>query len=608
MAIENTPSLYVLAVLVLYAVAYIVYSKWIDRNVWQSDASKPTPAHVYLDGVEFFPVGRYVLYGFQFKSVAALGPIVGPIIAVSVWGWLPALIWILLGNFFIGWVQDYSAMMLSVRNEGRSFGPLAYELLGDRPRTVLLGYLLFYFILITAAFVFVLASVLNTTPGSGIALIGLIITAVLTGQLIYRVKMNILAVTGIAIVLMAVSIAAGTLVRVPAVDFLGKGIPTLAFWALMVAIVLFIGSIVSLPSFIAPMNYVAFFPTLGAVVLVIIAGLLTPATGVTFAQVPFKGLFGDEVKFFESAGPIWPLLFVTIACGAISGWHSLVSSGISSRQLDIETDARPVGAGGMLTEGLVALSAFSAVAVLAAPRAVAGDYVAGAVSLTVPIFTEAARSTLSVFFALFLLLMGITVQTLITRYWRVVSGELFGGKAGAVRLFGQKHIATIIGLAIPVAFTLTGSWINLWVFFGGTNQLLAGFALAMVGVYLVKVKRANWYVKYPALFMIPTTLGALLWEAWVFGRAVILDKPLAAQGPLVTMAGKGAAAVANVGSVIVGLATFVLGSLMAYYLLKAYARWRVPAVAPAVGPVAATDLTPANGESAQRQMSAQDVR
>lgn len=597
MGLENSPSIYVLAVLILYALAYLVYSKRIDRTVWKTDASKPTPAHVYMDGVEFFPVGRYVLYGFQFKSVAALGPIVGPIVAVSVWGWLPALIWILLGNFFIGWVQDYSAMMLSVRNEGRSFGPLSYELLGDRPRKVLLGYLLFYFVLISAAFIFVLSGVLNTTPGSGISLLGLIIIALLIGRLIYKYKMNIMGVTVLAILLIAGSIAAGTIFRVPAVDFLGKGTPTLTFWVVIVAIILFVGSIVSLPSFIAPMNYVAFFPTLVAVVIVIVATLITPITGVEFAQSSFKGLMGDVTKFAESAGPLWPLLFVTIACGAISGWHSLISTGISSRQLDIETDARPVGAGAMITEGLVALSAFATVAVLASPRAVAGDYVAGAVALTVPIFTDAAKATLSIFFALFLLLMGITVQTIITRYWRVVSAELFGEMKGGARLLANKYIATIVGLAIPIAFALSGSWINLWVFFGGTNQLLAGFALAIVAVYLAKLKISNWYVKYPALFMIPTTLAALLWEAWIFARAVITDKPLAAQASFVQFFGKTAAAVANAASSIVGLATFVLGTVMAYYLFSSYRRWGATTTMKApVGMTAATDLRADSGK------------
>jgi carbon starvation protein len=574
MGLENSPAVFVLAGIAVYLVGYCFYSKWADRKIWETDANRSTPEHVNLDGVEYFPVGRYVLYGFQFKSVAALGPIVGPIIAVAVWGWVPALLWLVFGNFFIGWVQDYSALMLSVRNEGKSFGPLAYELLGDKPRGILLGYLLFYFLLISAAFIYVLATVLNGTPGSGVSLFGLIATSVIAGQLIYRFRTNIVTVTVTSICLIVLSIADGVLLPFPARNFLGPGVPTLTFWVILIGIVLFVGSVLPLPSFIAPMNYVAFFPTLVAVVLVVVGTLASPVTGISFGQAAFKGFMGDVGKFYESAGPIWPLLFVTIACGSISGWHSLISSGISSRQLDVETDARPVGAGAMITEGLVGLSAFAAVAILASPTSGAGDYVKGAVALTVPFFSEAAKTTLGIFFSLFLLLMGFTVQTLITRYWRVVSAELVSGREGITRLLGQKHVATIVGLVLPSFFTLTGSWINMWVFFGGTNQLLAGFALGIIAVYLAKMKKTVWYVKWPAIFMIPTTLAALLWETWVFLRAVVTNKPLAAQATLVALGGDAAAAAANVGSFIVGVTTFILGSAMAYYLLTSYTRWR----------------------------------
>ena len=139
--ILSTPAPYILAGLILYYLGYRFYAKWIDRGVWSPDPKRPTPAVMYMDGVEFFPVNRYVLYGFQFKSVAALGPIVGPVLAVQYWGWLPALLWIVIGVIFIGWTLDYSSMFLSVRNEGRSFGPITYNLIGNRARTILLSYL-----------------------------------------------------------------------------------------------------------------------------------------------------------------------------------------------------------------------------------------------------------------------------------------------------------------------------------------------------------------------------------------------------------------------------------------------------------------------------------
>src|SRR3989454_373527 len=234
----------------LYAVAYWGYGKWIDRNVWRSNAKKATPAHMYMDGVEYFPVSRYVLWGYQFKSVAALGPILGPFIGVT-FGWLPALLWIIGGNFFIGWLQDYGSMMLSVRKEGRSFGPITYEFTGARGRTNLLAFVLFYLV-----------------------------------------------------------------------------------------IILYLAAVLPTPTFIQPTNYLAFYPAYAAIILILIGALATPFT---LGASPPVGIQLDMGPFLTDPqgilGPIWPILFVAIACGAISGWHSLVSSSSSAKQLDIETDA-----------------------------------------------------------------------------------------------------------------------------------------------------------------------------------------------------------------------------------------------------------------------------
>ncbi len=207
-----TPFLWVVVTIALYGVAYWGYGKWIDRNVWRSDAKKTTPAHMYMDGVEYFPVSRYVLWGYQFKSVAALGPILGPFIGIT-FGWLPALLWIIAGNFFIGWLQDYGAMMLSVRKEGRSFGPITYEFTGAKGRTNLLAFVLFYLIIISATFIALIASFWNAFPGTFVATVGILLAGLLCGQLLYRVKMNVFAVTGIGLGLVVLSIYLGVLVQ-----------------------------------------------------------------------------------------------------------------------------------------------------------------------------------------------------------------------------------------------------------------------------------------------------------------------------------------------------------------------------------------------------------
>src|SRR5256886_2360373 len=360
--ILETPFLWVVATIALYGVAYWGYGKWIDRNVWRSDAKKATPAHMYMDGVEYFPVSRYVLWGYQFKSVAALGPILGPFIGIT-FGWLPALIWIIGGNFFIGWLQDYGAMMLSVRKEGRSFGPITYEFTGARGRTNLLAFVLFYLIIISAAFIALIASFWNAFPGTFVATVGILVAGLLCGQLLYRVKMNVFAVTGIGLALVIFSIYLGVAFPIT----LAFGVWNVPIWAFVAAVILYAAAVLPTPMFVQPTNYLAFYPAYAAILLILFGALMTPFWGASFlgltlpkAPTPISVQMPAGPFLFDPQGilgPIWPILFVAIACGAISGWHSLVSSSSSAKQLDIETDALPVGGGAMLSEGLLALAA-----------------------------------------------------------------------------------------------------------------------------------------------------------------------------------------------------------------------------------------------------------
>ncbi len=563
--ILETPSLWIIGALVAYGVAYSVYAKWVDEKIWEVSESRTTPAHMYMDGVEYFPVSRYVLYGFQFKSIAALGPILGPFIAVA-YGWVPALIWIILGNFFIGWVQDYSAIMLTVRNEGRSLGPLVYGVAGERGRKILLSYLLFYLLIISAVFIYLVSLFWNIFPGSFIATLGIMVTAFITGELLYKYKMNIFAVTGLAIVLTLISVGIGTVVAWPPKDFLGKDW-TVTFWSLVLAVILFYGAIAPLPKFITPMNFVSVFPAIGGVLLIILGALLTPLFGITVNQPTFKGWY------IENVGPIFPILFVSIACGAISGWHSLVGTSTTGKQLDVETDARPVGAGAMLTEGLLATAALASYMVVSADVIKAGKigaFVTGATLLTKSYLGgDAAAAYLKTFFSIFLVIYAITVQTLVTRYWRVFSAELFTGNWSVL---GNKYVATAVGLIIPIVFALSGSWINLWIYFGGSNQLLASLALTLVAVYVVKMKKPSWYAAVPAMFMTIVTLSALLWEIYTFGLSTFgIKKPLA-KPPLSNY--PAAAWALNAVFFLIGIALFVLGLYMSYLLWTAYFKAR----------------------------------
>src|SRR6059058_6506381 len=514
-----TPFLWVVATIAVYGVAYWGYGKWIDRNVWRSDAKKATPAHMYMDGVEYFPVSRYVLWGYQFKSVAALGPILGPFIGIT-FGWLPALLWIIGGNFFIGWLQDYGSMMLSVRKEGRSFGPITYEFTGARGRTNLLAFVLFYLIIISAAFIALIASFWNQFSGTFVATVGILLAGLLCGQLLYRMKMNVFAVTGIGLALVVLSIYLG--VRFPIT--LPWGVWNVPIWGLICAVILYAAAVLPTPMFVQPTNYLAFYPAYAAIILLLVGALATPFTNIPVSMPSGPFLFDPQ----GILGPIWPILFVAIACGAISGWHSLVSSSSSSKQLDVETDALPVGGGAMLSEGLLALASLIAYMVLskAFVFGVVGDPtnpphtniaswpVGAALLVSRVIGVSATNVLLTTFFGLVLVIYALTVQALVTRFFRLVAAETWS--EGRFRVFGNKHVSTAVGLGVPWAFAVTGSWWALWLYFGGANQLLAGLAIMLITIHLAKVRAPTKFSLIPGVFMVVTTLAALVWQTGTF--------------------------------------------------------------------------------------------
>lgn len=580
----GTPFGFVLIGLLAYAVAYWGYGKWFDRTVWRPDANKTTPAHMYTDGVEYFPVTKYVLWGYQFKSVAALGPILGPFIALQ-YGWLPAAIWIILGNFFIGWLQDYGAIMLSIRNQGRSFGPITYEFTGAAGRSTLLGFILFYLVIISATFIFFIATFWNIFPGAFVATLGITLTGLLAGYLMYKQRANVGMVTILSLVLMIVALYLGTLKPLQVTKDM-FGIWSIPVWGLVCCAFLYLASILPLPTFIQPINYISFFPTFFSVIFIIIGALISPFTGIALQQPAFKGFYPGG---FAGVGPMWPILFTAIACGAISGWHSLAGSSSTAKQLDVETDAHPVGAGAMLSEGIVALASLAAYMVLSAKDAGLGNiggWVLGAQMLTKPFLGWAGAAFLATFFSVALVLYAITVQALVTRFWRLVSAEVAG--QGTWSWFGQKHVSTVIGLALPLLLASTGTWNNIWLYFGGANQLLAGLALMLITIHLARTKVQTGYTFYPAIFMILTTVGALIWQTTKFGVAFMNDlsaaditKTTLVRAPFNKYAGF--ATFIDGLSVVIGVALLILGVRMAIITIQSYSASKKATPAMAAG-------------------------
>ncbi|MEM0485102.1 MAG: carbon starvation CstA family protein [Pyrobaculum sp.] len=582
----NTPAPYILLGLVLYFLTYRFYARWIDKKIWETDPNRPTPARMYFDGVEYFPVSKYVLFGYQFKSVAALGPIVGPLTGVLFFGWVPALLWVIFGNMFIGWAQDYSAMMMAVRNEGRSMGPITYKLLGDRARKILLVYLIFYLIIITAVFEWVIIDVLNRVPGTFTAVLFVLVGGVVFGYLIFQRRMDVLVATVIALLIVLAGYFTVALVpqaRAPGTNFLDSsaffqsygfdprltypGTFTVLFWLVVLSVLYYIAATTPMPRFLLPTVYVGYLPSIIALILVLLAALFTPLTGLVIQQQAFKGFYVDPLAN-PQGGPLWPILFVTIACGAISGWHSLVSSGLTSKQLEYETDALPVGGGAMMTEGAVALSSVAAMMVLSQPPAGAAAYVQGATLLTTKML-GVPDVFMSILYGIFVVVMGLITSMLFVRVFRLIMAELFEESP-----LGNKYISPIVILVLAGFLAFVGSWTNLWIYFGGTNQLLAGLALLLVAIFLTSVKKPSAYVFIPGIFMAITTLAALAWETYVYALYGIMNKPLPPQAAVAKLYGQGIVQISNLLSAAFGALLFVLGAVMTYYLITGWARHR----------------------------------
>jgi carbon starvation protein len=507
-------------------VGYFLYAKSIDRTIIQPDSNKITPAKMYMDGVDFTPANRNVLFGYQFKSVAALGPIVGPIVAIQ-WGWLPALLWIVLGTMFIGWVQDYASIMVGVREEGQTFGALSFRLISRRARTILLIFIYAYLLLIMAAFGKIVGFDLMTNPAVPLGVLLVMVLGMAAGHMTYKLKMDILVTTGITVVLAFFGIWLGTVGPVKSVflSINGGATSPLLFgsvtwaqflWSIVVLVLCYLGATLPIWRWAQPINYVAFWIVflgiVGGTIGMIVWHPAIPADFPAFSN--FNGKLGE----LKALGPLWPLLFVTIACGAISGWHSLVSSSGTARQLEQESDALYVGGGAMFLEMFLAtLSLLCAVVgvgyekyvALVAKGANAGVFANG-------LATFLSKIGIPVSFglpygAVFLTLMALTIMYLVVRFMRVASAEFLGD---AVPIIRNTAVGTIVALALSAVMIWTGFWSYVWILFGGSNQLMASLALLIISLWLKSKEKNYLWAFVPFIFMFITSIAALLNTAW----------------------------------------------------------------------------------------------
>lgn len=562
----------ILSLVTIY-LAYNLYAKRIDRNVIQSDAKRVTPARMYMDGVDFMPTSRNVLFGYHFKAIAAAGPIVGPITAANLWGWFPSLAWLILGVSFIGWASDYSAIMVAVRNDGNSLSAIAHRLIAPRTRTILFVFIFFYLMLLGGAFVGILAATLSARPDVPFGIVVLGLMGLLAGQMMYRWKMGITAVTVlvVAVTLGAMAVgpmgqhqdargalvqgpvatavawvnnqvdgitghqpilsvqdptmadpripaprADGTRATTPAYDAatgLLKTLPNYLMWMVFLFAFSYLGANLPIWRFAQPVNYIGFWIMLITIVLSAVGMIVAPLLGTkdmagnligAFALPAVKDL-GFAIQEGKAWQPLWPMLFVTIACGAISGWHSLVGSIGTARQLEYETDGLPVGAGGMFGENTLALLSLTAVSI-AGVGGGGGRFALGVGKLVYAgsfgFIPEIYGTALG--FGTFVMIV-LTVTILVFRVMRVTLTEWIGDSVPLVR---NMHVSSVISMALTAALVLTGTWVYLWQMFGASNQLMAALSLLVVSVWLKSEKRNPTYALVPMIFMYVTTLAA----------------------------------------------------------------------------------------------------
>ncbi len=580
----NTFVALVLGVVVVY-LAYTFYSRRVDSIIIKADGKKATPAKLYMDGVDFTPAGRNILYGYQFKSIAAAGPIVGAITAATLWGWLPSMLWLFLGVSFVGWVQDYSVMMMSVRRDGDSISALAHRLISPRSRNLLLIFIFFYLLLVAGAFGNLLAGVLGGNPNVPLGIIVLALAGVLGGQMLYRWKVDIVITTIVVVGLTILAILLGTTDAVmngfkslngwldnlngnaavvtyfdptTAKDMPLKG--NYVFWLLFVLLFSYFGAVLPIWRWAQPVNYIGFWVMaltmilggLGAAIAFFFNPWLSSFTLPSFRA--FDGMLGKG----PSIQPLWPMLFVTIACGAISGWHSLVSSVGTARQLEYETDALPVGAGSMLSEMLLALLALMAISV-AGKGAGAAAFASG-VGNFLTVWGIPARLGTAMAFATFVVIV-ITVTQLVIRFMRVALTEALGDRMPIAR---NMHVGTVVSLILMFIVVMSGTFVYLWQLFGGANQLMASLALMLVTIWLINERKNALYAVEPMVFMYVTTIAACLVTAYNLWVAVV--RPLAGQ------AGRGLAVFGGVLMILIAIGLVAAALFVGWEAWRAYTR------------------------------------
>lgn len=494
----NGLAFFVICAVILWF-GYRIYGTKLDKFLG-ADPSRPTPAHTRFDGMDYVPAKHsLVLFGHHFSSIAGAGPVIGPVIAVSVWGWGPAALFVILGTIFIGGVHDMASLLMSIRHNGNSIARISQEMVSKRAALIFSWFVLLALIVVVGVFVYFSSQTFIVEPKIVLPSLGLIPVAVIVGIMIYKLRVNLAASTVLGLASLTALIFLGE--RIPIV--MPKGYEMLIWTAILTAYC-FLASVLPVNILLQPRDYLSSF----LLFFGIVAGFLGIATSRPVFSTP------AFLSWNSQEGPLWPMLFVTVACGAISGFHSLVSAGTTSKQISNERDVKRIGYGAMAVEALVSVIAIVAVAGgfggLAEFRASLAK--GGPVGAFGDGFGYLARFVFGKYgaFLAIILLNSFILTTLdtATRIARYILQELFNTL--------DRFLATGLIVLAGGWLALTGEWKKIWPIFGAANQLVAALALIVISSWLLTQRKSIKFTLAPAVFMLITTIGALGWQLGKF--------------------------------------------------------------------------------------------
>ncbi|MFR8169521.1 MAG: carbon starvation protein A [Marvinbryantia sp.] len=521
----NAALLLIVGVVIL-AIGYVTYGKWLAEQ-WGVDGKRVTPAHELEDGNDYVPAKAPVLMGHHFSSIAGAGPINGPIQA-AVFGWVPVMLWVLIGGIFFGAVHDFGALFASVRNKGQSIGEVIATSIGSRAKKLFIIFSYLTLILVVAAFASIVANTFKATYDEAGALdavasaanartamisILFIVIAIIFGVMVYRRNASLVVSTVIGVAAIVACMAIGYNWH----PLYLNG----STWMIIVGIYIAIASVTPVWILLQPRDYLSSFLLYGMMIIAVV-GIVGAHPSL---DIPAFTGFVDTAEYGvgSSLGSLFPALFVTIACGAISGFHSLVGSGTTAKQLDKETDARPIAYGGMLIECALALISLCAVGYIWK------EYVPGGITTPTAVFaTGISRMCATipflagaqdVIYSMLILavsafcLTSLDTATRLARYmfqefW-LEPGQTYKDATGIKKTLTNPYVATIITVVLGIALGMTG-YAKIWALFGAANQLLAALGLLAVAAWLGKMGKNNKMFLFPMAFMLVVTIVSLV--------------------------------------------------------------------------------------------------